>query len=97
MIDSLWITKTAGAAIGSSIAVVFKPGGDPILKLIQRFIIGTILGVIFAPGVLYYLGWPQNFENWLSGSALTGLVSYLILQIIFSEKTSEVIRSRIKK
>jgi len=84
-IITVWL-KMGGAALGSSIAVVFRPGGDGSLKLFQRFVIGTILGFIFAPQILDFFGWTRTPDYWLAAACLGGLISYLLLQALFSEQ-----------
>ena len=81
----IWL-KAGGAAMGSSIAVVFMPGGDTWLKLLQRFVIGTVLGFIFAPMIRDWLAWPSGGDYWLAAATLGGLVSYLALQLVFSQE-----------
>lgn len=81
----LWL-KTSGAVIGSSIAVVFQPGKDSNLKLLQRFIIGVILGFISAPIILDFLTWPHTPDYWLAASCIGGLLGYLLLQWLFTSE-----------
>lgn len=78
-----WL-KASGAALGSSIAIVFQPGGDGYLKLLQRFILGTILGFIAAPVLIDHFGWEHTPDYWLAASTLGGLSGYLLLQFLFS-------------
>lgn len=80
-----WL-KAGGAAMGSSIAVVFKPGGDTWLKLFQRFVIGTVLGFISAPMIRDWMEWPLGADYWLAAATLGGLMSYLLLQLVFSNE-----------
>ena len=90
----LWL-KFGGAAVGSSIAVVFRPGRDRGWKLVQRFVIGTILGFIGAPVLLDWLGWPRSADYWLAASTLCGLVGYLFLQMLFSAAAVEFLKQRL--
>ena len=92
----IWL-KISGSILGSSIAVVFRPGGDPLLKLLQRFIIGTILGFIFSPIIIDSLGWPHTWDYWIASSCAGGLFSYLLLQFLFSQETADRIRRRISR
>jgi integral membrane sensor domain MASE1 len=96
-LDSLLLVKIAGASIGSSIAVVFRPAHDSVFRLVQRFVIGTIFGVIFAPILMNYMEWPREIEYWLSASATCGLLAYLILQLLFSTSTRDAAQSFIDK
>lgn len=96
-LDSLLLVKIAGASIGSSIAVVFRPSSDSVLRLFQRFVIGTIGGVIFAPIMMDTMKWPREIEYWLSASATCGLVAYLCLQLLFSRSTKDIAQEVIKK
>lgn len=97
MIDMTMALKILGASIGSSIAVVFKPGADNGLRLLQRFIIGTIIGVISAPVVIDFFKWEHSPDYWLAAAALCGLNGYLVLQLLFSEQTHEAIKKRFSK
>lgn len=97
MIDTTLLVKIIGASIGSSVAVVFKPGVDNRLRLVQRFVLGAIIGVIFAPVAIDFFKWKHSPDYWLAAAALCGLLGYLALQLLFSETTSELIKSRIKK
>ena len=78
------LAKLIGSFAGSSIAVVFQPGGDTKRRLIHRLIIGTVLGFIFAPFVTDYLNWQHTFDYWLASATLSGLFSVLALQVIFN-------------
>ena len=95
MLDGSLIIKIIGASLGSSIAVVFKPGTDSYFRLVQRFIMGAIIGVISAPVIVDILKWEHRVDYWLAAASLGGLLGYLILQILFSEATAEVIRNYI--
>lgn len=92
---ALWL-KLGGAAVGSSIAVVFRPGGDSWLKLAQRFVIGTILGFISAPVVIDTLGWKHSPDYWLASATLGGLIGYLLLQVVFSRETMDLVKRKLK-
>ena len=91
-----WI-KASGAAIGSSIALVFRPEGDPWLKLFQRFIVGTAAGFIMAPVILDRLGWKHTWDYWLAAATIGGLSGYLILQFAFSEQVHMLVRDKFLK
>ncbi len=90
-----WL-KLGGATVGSSIAVVFKPGGDSVIKLIQRFVIGTILGFISAPVLIDTIGWKHTPDYWLASATLGGLVGYLLLQVLFSAEALDLVKRRLK-
>ena len=90
----LWL-KFSGAVVGSSIAVVFRPGKDRAWKLTQRFVIGTILGFIGAPVLLDWLNWPRSPDYWLAASTLCGLSGYLFLQMLFSADALAFFRRRL--
>ena len=82
--DIIFWLKVGGGAIGSSIAVVFRTGGEPLLKLTQRFVIGTVIGFISAPLIIDYLGWTHTTDFWLASATLGGVVGYLALQLLFN-------------
>ena len=88
------LIKIIGASLGSSIAVVFKPGGDSKMKLFQRFLIGVIIGVIASPIIRDWLEWPALVDYRLAAGTLGGLFGYLVLQLLFSEKTHEILKKR---
>ena len=90
----IWL-KIAGASVGSSIAVVFQPGRDRGWKLVQRFVIGAILGFIGAAPALDWLGWPRSPDYWLAAATLCGLGGYLCLQIVFSTEALDFLRRRL--
>lgn len=89
--------KAGGAAVGSSIAVVFKPGGDPWHRLLSRFIIGTCMGFIFSPLLSDFMGWPNTMNYWLASSCAIGMFSVLLLQILFSEETRRAIIDKVSQ
>lgn len=93
--DITLFLKILGASLGSSIAVVFKPAGDSYLRLFQRFIIGLIIGVISAPILIDFFGWEHRTDYWVAAAAFGGLIGYLILQLLFSETTLEIVRKRL--
>lgn len=94
MMDMLFWIKASGAAIGSSIAIVFAPNKDNSYRIIQRFIIGIILGFIIAPVIITRLHLKHTWDYWLAASCLGGLFGYLILQILFRtrQRFSHIIR-----
>ena len=92
--DALLTMKLIGASIGSSIAIVFSPGRDSKLKLLKRFIIGVIIGFIFAPILIDWLGWPHQLDYWLAASVLSGLCGYLSLQVLFTIRFSDIINKK---
>lgn len=94
--ESLFWIKAGGAAIGSSIAVVFKPGGDPIYKLLTRFVLGMIIGFIMAPIVIDGFNWTHTPDYWLAAATLSGLLGYLFLQLLFSDASISAIKRRIR-
>ena len=92
----MWV-KAGGAALGSSIAIVFRPGGDPPLKLFQRFLIGTIIGFIAAPPIRTFFEWPMELDYWMASATLGGLIGYLFLQWLFSRETFDWVQRRRRK
>ena len=94
--DFIFWIKAGGAALGSSIAVVFKPGGDAWLKLLQRFVIGTVIGFITAPLIIDYIGWQHTTDYWLAAATLGGLLGYLFLQLIFSQEARRYLKDKVK-
>jgi len=93
---SVIVAKVIGAASGSAIAVVFKKGGDSKEKLFHRFLIGFILGMIFAPLLRTKMGWDYSFDIWLASACVCGLLSYLVLQIILGDTGREFLASRLR-
>ena len=96
MITETVIAKTAGAFMGSSIAVVMRSHGESRAMMFKKLIIGTILGVIFSPRVLEYFQWPETLPNWLSASVISGLFGYFVLKIIF-DNGPEFVKSWVNK
>lgn len=92
---TLFWVKVAGASIGSSIAVVFKPGQDKGWSLVKRFILGTIIGFIAAPVVIDWLNWEHTVDYWLAAATFSGLLGYLFLQLLFSEAAARAVKSRL--
>lgn len=90
--DSLIILKIAGASIGSSIIVVFRPGGDSDWKLFQRFVIGLVVGVIAGPVVHDLLNFPSGAEYIIASAGLCGLVAVFGLQILLSKDIADAIK-----
>jgi hypothetical protein len=93
--DYVLFLKFSGAAIGSSIAVVFKTDSDNYLKLTKRFLIGTIIGVLSAPTIIDYFELEPRPDVWLSSAAFGGVVGYLALQLIFNSDLKERIKKRV--
>lgn len=87
--------KAAGAVMGSSIALVFNDDNKTNIAL--RFLIGTIIGFISSPVIIDWLKWQHTADYWLAAATLGGLFGYLTLQIIFSDKSKEIIRKRLGK
>jgi hypothetical protein len=94
-LDYVLFLKFSGAAIGSSIAVVFKAGGDNYLKLTKRFLIGVIIGVLSAPTIIDYFELEPRPDVWLSSAAFGGLVGYLALQLIFNSDVKAMIKKSV--
>lgn len=89
--------KAIGSTLGSGIAVIFRPGGDKAHKLLSRFFIGAILGVIFAPVFIDYMGWEHQFDYWLAAGCATGLTGYLTLEILYSQEFWMFIKNRLNR
>lgn len=90
MID--WVTvlaKATGASIGSAIAVVFNSEHESTLKIVQRFVIGAIIGFTFSPVFRDWAGWPYQFDYWMASAIVCGCVGYLTLQILYSRAFKE--------
>jgi len=90
----LW-AKIIGASVGSSIAVVFQPNGDNNRRLLARFIIGAVLGIIFSPLLLDTLKMPHTWDYWLAASSFIGAVGVLVLQVIFSRKIHQALEENV--
>ncbi len=91
MIDHLWAVKIGAAATGSSIAVVFRKGGNWKIRLL----IGFIMGMIIAPYAMEFWSIPKTLEFYASTYCASGIVGYLALQILFSKETREALKNRI--
>ena len=96
-LDSLLFLKIAGASLGSSIAVIFKPNGDSDQKIFERFAIGTVIGTIISPFTMKWMDVEPEFYFWLGCSVLSGLVALLVLQLLFSQSGKEAIETVMKK
>ncbi len=92
--DMIFWLKVSGGALGSSIAVVFKTGGDSRLKLVQRFVIGTIIGFISAPLIIDYMGWEHSSDFWLASATMGGVSGYLALQLLFNTDFKRMLSKR---
>ena len=90
------IAKATGATLGSGIAVVFEPAHDSIPMLFKRFVLGTIMGVVFAPRFLDLMRWEPRLDNWVAAATTCGLIGYIILQILYSPEIREAVKNRIK-
>jgi len=90
------IAKAAGATLGSGIAVVFEPARDSPLMLFKRFILGAIMGAIFAGRFLDFMHWEPRLDNWVAAATTCGLIGYIILQILYSPEIREAVKNRIK-
>jgi len=92
-----FFAKAIGSTLGSGIAVIFRPGGDTRHKLISRFFIGAILGVIAAPVFIDYVEWEHTFDFWLASACFCGLVGYLMLEVLYSQEAWDFIKQRLRK
>lgn len=90
----LFWMKAGGAAMGSSIAIVFRPGDDEKGQLFKRFILGTIIGFVLAPVLIDLIGWAHTPDYWLAAATMSGLLGYLFLQFLFSEAASNAVKKR---
>ena len=90
-----WL-KIGGASMGSTIAVVFKTGGDTNAKLFQRFVLGTIIGFISSPVLIDFLGWTHTPDYWLAAATLSGILGYLFLKLIFRDAAANAVKKRLR-
>ena len=91
MINETFLAKLLGSVMGSAIAVVFNSKESNNLLMLQRFIIGSVIGVVAAPVVIDKLAWAHTFDYWLASAALAGVTGYFLLQLLFSDKLTEKI------
>jgi len=89
----LW-AKIVGAVLGSSIAVIFQPAGDNNRRLLARFVIGVVIGVVFSPVLIDWLKLTHTWDYWLASATFCGAVGVLALQILFSQRVYDALESR---
>lgn len=95
LLEQVIAVKIAGSAIGSSIAVVFKKGKGDNPPLLERWVIGMILGFSASPFLLDWLGASHTLDYWFASTIWCGSCSYLTLQTIFNYKASDIIKEKI--
>lgn len=88
------LAKATGSTLGSSVAIIFEPGGGT-HKILSRFVIGVIMGVIFAPVFIDWMGWERSFDYWLASAAFCGMMGYLVTQIIYSPEIRLLIKTKL--
>lgn len=89
MIKEYLVARLLGAILGSSLAIVFNTKGHSPVLLLQRFVIGAIIGFVSAPVIIDYIGWQHTFDYWLAAATLGGMLGYLVLQMVFSDRVLE--------
>ena len=87
--------RILGAILGSSVAVIFRHSEESGERIVDRWLIGLIIGSIFAPHVLNYMNWPNTWDYWLSSGAVMGLLGYLLMRLLFSEALYSAIQKKI--
>ncbi len=88
------LAKIIGAVLGSSIAVIFQPDHDTPTRLLARFVIGVVIGVVFSPVVLDWFKLAHVWDYWLAASTGCGATGVLIMQIIFSKRVYDALETR---
>lgn len=86
--------KLAGAAVGSGVAVGFRPGKDGALRLIFRWLSGAWIGFVSTDFAVAMLGWPMDDETTLFVASALGVTGFLILQLLLAPETWQAIRRR---
>jgi len=89
----LW-AKVCGAVLGSSIAVIFQPDGDNNRRLLARFVIGVVIGVVFSPVLIDWAKLEHTWDYWLASATFCGSIGVLALQVLFSQRVYDAIESR---
>lgn len=90
-LESTLIAKIAGSITGSAIAVVYY-GSCTKRKLLERFVIGSIIGFSAAPFALDAFKVEHTLTNWFSACVLCGSVSYLCMHGLFSIRLETIIK-----
>ncbi len=85
------LLKLSGAAVGSAVAVGFKPGKDGWGKLLFRWFSGTWVGVIGCHYLIDKMKWPNVPVYELFSASLLGVTGYLILQFILSGEAKSLL------
>jgi len=89
----IW-AKVCGAVLGSSIAVIFQPAGDNNRRLFARFVIGTVIGVVFSPVLIDWLKLVHSWDYWLASATACGATGVLVLQVLFSQRVYDALESK---
>lgn len=90
MFDAIFYARLVGALIGSSIAVVFRPG-ESWRHVLQKLIVGAIIGFIASPLLIDYLAVAHSLDYWLASATFCGLTGYFSLQLLFSEAATKLL------
>lgn len=90
-LESTLLAKIAGSITGSTIAVVYY-GKCTMRKLLERLIIGAIIGFSAAPFALDAFKIEHTLTYWFSSSVLCGSLSYLLMHGLFSIRFEMIIK-----
>lgn len=95
-----WITvaglKSLGAAAGSGIAVLFRPGRDGILRLLFRWAAGLFVGYTGAGATVDFFHLEHTDDIVLFSASALGILGYSIVQIVLGPEFREALANRIK-
>lgn len=69
------VLKAIGAIAGTFVALVFLPPRRW-KEFLARAMVGPVVGIISAPHVRDYLGWPATEESIVSSAALGAFISW---------------------
>lgn len=96
-----WLTafkaRVLGAAMGSLLMILYRPGNDGKKRLLVRFVIGVIVGAVSAPALLYWMSWPETPDLMLFAATVGGSLGVIIVQVLNSQAVLEAIKRRMTK